>query len=125
MRTEATSDLLTFSTSVLKTRQNSFLGLGQGLRSLAVLLEDPGLIPSIHMIVHNYLKLQFQKVPCPLLTSKDIRHTCKLNVHIHKNIKKKRETFSSILLVLSISTCFCHTTELNQPNSDTGVLHRS
>jgi hypothetical protein len=100
MRTEATSDLLKSSTNVL--RQNSFLGLAQWLRALAVLPEDPGLIPSTHMVAYNHLQLQFQEVLCPLLTAKD---TSSHMVQTHTG-----STFSSILLVLFI--CFYHTMEI-------------
>jgi hypothetical protein len=44
--------------------------MAQWLGALAALVEDPGSIPSTHMMVHNYLpKLQFQEMQHPLLIS--------------------------------------------------------
>lgn len=47
----------------------------QWLRTLAILAEDPGSIPSTHMVLHNHLSLQSQGIQCPLLNSVAIRHT--------------------------------------------------
>lgn len=108
MRTEATSHLQKYSRSVLKTRQSSFLGMCHVMRWLAVVPEDSGLIPSFHMVVHNYLELQFQKVPYPLLTSKDIRLTHGADIHASSTftfikILKGRERHS-----LVFHLCFLH-----------------
>jgi hypothetical protein len=50
--------------------------IAQKLRALATFAEDPGLVPSPGMVVHNHLKLQFQWIWHLLLISKGIRHTC-------------------------------------------------
>ena len=48
----------------------------QGLRTLAALPEDPGLIPSTHMAAHISLQLQFQGIQWPLLLSR-VMHACR------------------------------------------------
>jgi len=121
MKTEATSDILKFSRSVLKSRQSSFLGLGQCLRWLAVLPEDPGLIPSIHMFLHNYLKLQFPKFPYPLQTSKDIRlthgadiHACSMFTFIKILRGRERHSLVFHLCFLHVSVTPCSSTNQTQ-----------
>lgn len=52
--------------------RNRRLGTGEmahWLRTLVVLLEDPGLIPSTYMVVYNFLYLEFQTIQCPLLVT--------------------------------------------------------
>jgi hypothetical protein len=46
--------------------------LVQRLRALAALAEDPGLIPSTHMVAHNHFKLYFQGIWHPLLATPGI-----------------------------------------------------
>ena len=63
------------------------LGTGervQQLRALAALPEDPGLIPSNHMVVHSHLSLQHQGIPCPLLFSESTRHKYGTQTYMHR-----------------------------------------
>jgi hypothetical protein len=50
-----------FTWSALKSTHKG-LELAQQLRVLAVLQEERGLIPNTHIITHNRLQLQFQKL---------------------------------------------------------------
>lgn len=54
----------------------------QQLRVLDVLVEDLGLVPSIHMAAHNHLQFQFHGIQCPLLSSLDTRPSCSIHIHM-------------------------------------------
>lgn len=61
----------------------------QWLGTQAVLPENPGMVPSTHMMTCSSLRPQFQSIRSPLLASMDTRHTCdtrkcRQNTHAHK-----------------------------------------
>lgn len=72
-------------------------------RVLAAHPEDLGSIPSRHVVVYNYLQLQFQGTKCPLLASVDTRHTCGAQTYTqaehsctqHSKIIKKRKIIAA------------------------------
>lgn len=61
--------------------------MAQQSGTLDALAEDPSVVPSTHMLTHNYLYLQFQGIQHPLLTSLSTRHTH--SAHIFRHIKIK------------------------------------
>ena len=68
--------------------------MAQWLRMLTVLAEDQDLVPSIHMVSHNYLQLRFPGIQCPLLASKGTTDTCGTQAYIrtytHTQINNKQ-----------------------------------
>lgn len=77
--------------------------MGQQLRTLAVLLEDWGSIPTIHMVAHNFMA-SLSSVLEDLTPSSGLygqcthivrRHTSKWNIDTHEiKIKKEKNLFS-------------------------------
>lgn len=65
----------------------------QRLRELTDRLEDPGSVSSIHVLVHDQPKCQFQEIWFPLLVSLGKQayqwHTSRQNTHPHKITKCK------------------------------------
>lgn len=53
----------------------------QQLIALAVLAEDPGSFPRIHIVIHNHQNLKFQGIKCPHLASVSTRHIHVRNIH--------------------------------------------
>lgn len=51
------------------------------LRALAALPEDPGSVPSTHMMAHNTCNSS-SEIQCPLLASRDTKHIGKIFTHI-------------------------------------------
>ena len=62
--------------------------MARQLRALVVLPVDRGSIPSLYMVAHNNLQLQFQRIQCPLLVSMGNACTLRQNIHKH-NLKIK------------------------------------
>lgn len=56
--------------------------MAQGLRSVAVLPEDIGSVPSIHMDANNCLQPQFQRSIYLLLAFEGTGHTCGRQTYI-------------------------------------------
>lgn len=48
----------------------------QELRALVALAEDWVSVPSVHMVISNYIELQFWGIKCPLLASASTACTC-------------------------------------------------
>jgi hypothetical protein len=64
-----------------------YLGDGElalKLRALAVLPDNLSLVPSIHMLAHKYLQLQFCGIQFPLQTSVGIPHVLCSDLHAGK-----------------------------------------
>lgn len=59
--------------------------MAQWLRTVAILSEDPGMLPNFYLVVHKHLELQFQGTQCSLLFSEGMhtahRCTCRQNTH--------------------------------------------
>jgi hypothetical protein len=56
-----------------KTKTKLNKGLERWLRTMSVFAEDPGSVPSTHMVVHNSSS---RGICCPLLASLGTTHTC-------------------------------------------------
>lgn len=59
---------------------NTDLRCGGG--GLDVLVEDLGLVPSVHVAAHNHLQFQFHGIQCPLLSSLDTRPSCSIRIYM-------------------------------------------
>ena len=64
--------------------------MAQWLRALAALSEDPGLIPSIHMVAHDHIYVtpatgdqMLSSGCCGHYRHIAHRHTCRPNTHTH------------------------------------------
>lgn len=57
----------------------------QPFRALVAPEEDPGLLPSIQVVVHSHPQLQFQGIEGPLLTSVGIKHSHGRHIHADKS----------------------------------------
>ena len=60
--------------------------MAQQLKALAALPENPGSIPSPHMLTSNYLCLQFQVMGYSLLASEGTEHKCGVDIRVHQTL---------------------------------------
>jgi hypothetical protein len=72
----------------LKTSRERAAEMNQQLSELVAFPEDLSLIPSIHIVAHNYQELQFCRIQCSFLDPWVLTHMQE-NIHIHKiNVNK-------------------------------------
>lgn len=84
--------------------------MAQQLRLLAALVEDPGLVPSFHVVPHNHLQLQLQE-SSTLFWTRHQEHAWSISLHAGKT----HNIFSKLLKLEKngstelVNSCFCDT----------------
>jgi hypothetical protein len=75
----------------------------QWVKALTALSKDLGLSLSTYMVAHSHLKLQFQRIQCPLLMSAGIKHEQGTQTYVrpkHSQIKSVENFLKKITNIL-------------------------